>query len=234
MILDGVHFGDHLCVVALGIGIDGTKVPLALVEGSTENTTTVTDLLVGLRERGLDPSTPILVGIDGAKALAAAVKRVFDHPVIQRCQLHKQRNVTDRLPDDLGAVVGKRMRTAYHADTALAASAQLEALARELERTHPGAAGSLREGLEETLTVLRLNVPPSLARTLRSTTAIESMMSIARTHSRNVKNWQNGNMARPVPSRVTSTSQHCEPPSMSMSPPRPSVPSAVKKPVITA
>ena len=195
MMVDGVHFGDHLCVVALGIGIDGTKVPLALVEGSTENTTTVTDLLVGMRERGLDTSKPILVGIDGAKALAAAVKRVFDHPVIQRCQLHQQRNVTDRLPDDLGAVVGKRMRRAYHADTALAASAQLEALARELERTHPGAAGSLREGLEETLTVLRLNVPPSLARTLRSTNAIESMISIARTHSRNVKNWQNGNMA---------------------------------------
>ena len=99
--VDGVHFGDHLCVVALGIGIDGTKVPLALVEGSTENTTTVTDLLVGMRERGLDTSKPILVGIDGAKALAAAVKRVFDHPVIQRCQLHQQRNVTDRLPDDL-------------------------------------------------------------------------------------------------------------------------------------
>ena len=185
MMVDGVHFGDHLCVVALGIGIDGTKVPLALVEGSTENTTTVTDLLVGMRERGLDTSKPILVGIDGAKALAAAVKRVFDHPVIQRCQLHKQRNVTDRLPGDLGAVVGQRMPRADHPDTA---SAQLEALARALERTHPGAAGSLREGLQETLTVLRLNVPPSLARTLRSTTAIESMISIARTHSRNVNN----------------------------------------------
>jgi transposase-like protein len=98
LMVDGVHFGDHLCVVALGIGIDGTKVPLALVEGSTENTTTVTDLPVGMRERGPDPSKPILVGIDGAKALAAAVKRVFDHPVIQRCQLHQQRNVTDRPP----------------------------------------------------------------------------------------------------------------------------------------
>ena len=155
------------------------------------------------------------------------MQRVFDHSMIQRCQLHKQRNVTDRLPDDLGAVVGQRMPRADHPDTA---SAQLEALARELERTHPGAAGSLREGLQETLTMLRLNVPPSLARTLRSTTAIESMISIARTHSRNVKNWQNGNMARPVPSRVTSTSQHCEPPSMSMSPPRPSVPSAMMNP----
>jgi putative transposase len=195
LMIDGVHFGEHLCVVALGIGIDGSKHPLAVVEGSTENTTTVTDLLVGLRDRGLDTSKPILVGIDGAKALAAAVKRVFDHPVIQRCQLHKVRNVTDRLPDDLGAVVGKRMRAAYHADTALAAQAQLEALAKELERTHPGAAGSLREGLTETLTVLRLNVPPTLARTLRSTNAVESMISIARDHSRNVKNWQNGTMA---------------------------------------
>jgi putative transposase len=195
LMIDGVHFGDHLCVVALGIGIDGTKHPLALVEGSTENTTTVTDLLTGLRDRGLDTCKPILVGIDGAKALAAAVKRVFDHPVIQRCQIHKARNVADRLPDELAAAVGKRIRAAYHADTALAAQAQLEALARELERTHPGAAGSLREGMAETLTVLRLDVPPTLARTLRSTNAIESMISISRNHARNVTNWQNGTMA---------------------------------------
>ena len=88
LMIDGVHFGEHLCVVALGIGIDGTKHPLGLVEGSTENTTVVTELLTGLRERGLDTTRPILVGIDGAKALRAAVTRVFDHPVIQRCQLH--------------------------------------------------------------------------------------------------------------------------------------------------
>ena len=88
LMIDGVHFGAHLCVVALGIGIDGTKHPLGLVEGSTENTTVVTDLLAGLRERGLDTIGPILIGIDGAKALRAAVSRVFDHPVIQRCQLH--------------------------------------------------------------------------------------------------------------------------------------------------
>jgi transposase-like protein len=91
LMIDGVHFGDHLCVVALGIGIDGTKHPLALVEGCTENTTTVTELLVGLRERGLDTSRPTFVGIDGAKALRGAVIRVFDHPVIARCQLHKIR-----------------------------------------------------------------------------------------------------------------------------------------------
>jgi transposase-like protein len=195
LMIDGVHFGGHLCMVALGIGIDGTKHPLALVEGCTENTTTVTELLVGLRERGLDTSRPIFVGIDGAKALRAAVVRVFDHPVIGRCQLHKIRNVGDKLPDHLASTVAKRMRRAYHAESALAAQAQLEALAKELERTHPGAAASLREGMAETLTVLRLGVPPTLARTLRSTNSIESMISIARTHSRNVKNWQNGQMA---------------------------------------
>lgn len=185
--LDGVRFGEHLCVVALGIGIDGTKHPLGVVEGSTENTTTVTDLLTGLRERGLDTSRPILIGIDGAKALRAAVVRVFDHPVIQRCQLHKTRNVADKLPDHLAPAVTKRMRAAYHAESAIMAEAQLEALATELERTHPGAAGSLREGLAETLTVLRLGVSPTLARTLRSTNCVESMISIARTHSRNVE-----------------------------------------------
>jgi transposase-like protein len=195
LMIDGVHFGEHLCVVALGIGIDGTKHPLGLVEGSTENTTVVTDLLSGLRDRGLDTSRPVFVGIDGAKALRAAVTRVFDHPVIGRCQLHKLRNVADKLPDHLASTVTKRMRRAYHADTALAAEAQLEALAKELERTHPGAAASLREGLAETLTVLRLRVPPTLARTLRSTNSIESMISIARTHARNVKHWQNGQMA---------------------------------------
>ncbi|CAN5702317.1 hypothetical protein BH18ACT7_BH18ACT7_23020 [soil metagenome] len=195
LMIDGVHFGAHLCVVALGIGIDGTKHPLGLVEGSTENTTVVCDLLAGLRERGLDTARPILVGIDGAKALRAAVSRVFDHPVIQRCQLHKLRNVADKLPDHLAAAVTKRIRAAYHAESAIVAEAQLEGLAKELERTHPGAAGSLREGLTETLTVLRLDVPPTPARTLRSTNSVESMISIARTHSRNVKNWQTGNMA---------------------------------------
>jgi len=195
LLIDGVHFGDHLCVVALGISIDGTKYPLGLAEGSTENTAVVTDLLTGLRDRGLDTTRPMFVGIDGGKALRAAVTRVFTHPVIQRCQLHKIRNVADKLPDRLASTVTSRMRAAYHAQSALVAQAQLEALAKELERTHPGAAGSLREGLPETLTVLRLNVSPTLARTLRSTNSIESMISIARTHSMNVKNWQNGNMA---------------------------------------
>ncbi len=161
----------------------------------TENTSVVTDLLTGLRDRGLGTTRPIFVGIDGGKALRAAVVRVFDHPVIGRCQLHKIRNLADKLPDHLASTVTKRMRQAYHAESAIVAEAQLEALAKELERTHPGAAASLREGLAETLTVLRLGVSPTLARTLRSTNSIESMISIARDHSTNVKNWQNGNMA---------------------------------------
>ena len=195
LMVDGVHFGEHCCVVALGIGIDGTKHPLALVEGSTENATLVTDLLVGLRERGLEVTRPILCVIDGAKALRRAVLDVLDHPVIARCQLHKLRNVRDKLPERLRGPVERRMRAAYHAASALDAEAQLAALARELDKTHPGAAASLREGLVETLTVLRLGVPPTLARTLRSTNAIESMLSICREHAGNVKRWRDGTMA---------------------------------------
>ena len=195
LMIDGVHFADHLCVVALGIDIDGVKHPLAVVEGSTENTTLVRGLLVGLRKRGLDTTKPILTVLDGAKALAAAVKEVFDHPVLARCQIHKLRNVRDHLPEKMRGPVTKRIRAAYHADSALAAEALLEALAKELDKTHPGAARSLREGMAETLTVLRLGVPPTLARTLRSTNAIESMISISRDHARNVKRWRDGQMA---------------------------------------
>jgi transposase-like protein len=195
LMIDGVHFADHLCVVALGIDIDGVKHPLAVVEGSTENTTLVRGLLVGLRERGLDVTKPILAVLDGAQALSAAVKEVFDKPVIGRCQIHKLRNVRDHLPEKMRGPVGKRMREAYHAGSALEAEALLTALAKELDKTHPGAAGSLREGMAETLTVLRLDVPPTLARTLRSTNAIESMISISRDHARNVKRWRDGQMA---------------------------------------
>jgi putative transposase len=194
LMVDGIRVADHTCVVALGITIDGTKVPLALAEGATENATVTRDLLAGLRDRGLDVTRPILVVIDGAKALRRAVLDVFDHPVIQRCQLHKLRNVTDRLPDALASVVAKRMRTAYRNPDPLMAQADLEALARELDRSHPGAAGSLREGLAETLMIGRLGVPPTLARTLRSTNSIESMIEICRDHAANVKRWQDGQM----------------------------------------
>jgi transposase-like protein len=195
LMIDGVHFAESCCVVALGIDIEGTKHPLALVEGSTENATLVSGLLVDLRERGLDVTRPMLVGIDGSKALRKAVLDVLDHPVIQRCQLHKIRNVKDHLPQRLRASVGRKMTDAYHAASALEAEAALLALANELDRTHPGAAASLREGLEDTLTVLRLGVPPTLARTLRSTNTIESMISVCREHAANVKRWRDGQMA---------------------------------------
>src|SRR5215472_8133495 len=119
--VDGVHFGAHTCVVALGIGIDGTKHPLGVEEGSTENTAVVTELITGLRDRGLDTSKPILAVLDGAKALSRAVKDVFDKPVIHRCQQHKIRNVIDKLPERLKSVTEKRMRQAYHAESALKA-----------------------------------------------------------------------------------------------------------------
>jgi putative transposase len=195
LMIDGVHFAESCCVVALGIDIEGSKHPLALVEGSTENATLVCGLLVDLRERGLDVTRPMLVGIDGSKALRKAVLDVLDHPVIQRCQLHKIRNVKDHLPQRLRSSVGRKMTDAYHAASALEAEAALLALAKELDRTHPGAAASLREGLEDTLTVLRLGVPPTLARTLRSTNTIESMISVCRDHSANVKRWRDGQMA---------------------------------------
>ena len=195
LMIDGVHFAESCCVVALGIGLDGVKHPLALVEGSTENATLVTELLVGLRERALDVTRPMFVGLDGSKALRKAMLAVLDHPVIQRCQLHKIRNVKDHLPQRLRSSVGRKMTDAYHADSALEAQAALLDLATELDRTHPGAAASLREGLDETLTVLRLNVPPTLARTLRSTNCIESMISVCREHASNVKHWRDGQMA---------------------------------------
>jgi len=194
VMIDGVHFAGHCCVVALGIGIDGTKHPLALEEGDTENTTVVKDLLAGLRDRGLDTTRAMLFVLDGAKALHAGVRAVFDHPVIQRCQIHKVRNVESKLPDRLAATVAQKMRAAYRGDDALQAEADLRALAGELRKAHPGAAGSLLEGLTETLTVVRLGVPPTLRSTLRSTNAIESMIEVCRDHSRNVKRWRDGDM----------------------------------------
>ena len=169
---------------------------------------------------------------------------MFDHPVIGRCQLHKIRNVADKLPDQLASTVAKRMRAAYHAESALAAEAQLEALAKELDRTHPGAAASLREGLAETLTVLRLGVPPTLARTLRCTNSIESMISIARTHSPQREElaeraaWRCAGAppgwSRPASSSAASTATctcpRCAPPSTRMSPRKLSAPSVMMTP----
>jgi putative transposase len=138
LMVDGIKVADHTCVVALGITLDGTKVPLGLAEGATENATVVRELLADLCERGLETTRPILVVVDGAKALRGAISDVFDHPIVQRCQLHKLRNVADRLPDAVASTVAKRMRHIYHHPDALVAQAELEALARELDRSHPG------------------------------------------------------------------------------------------------
>ena len=137
LMIDGVHFGEHTCVVALGIGIDGTKHPLAVEEGSTENATLVTELVTGLRDRGLDVTRPILAVLDGAKALTRAVKDVFDKPLIQRCQQHKIKNVRDKLPERLRAVAERRMRQAYHAESALKAEGLLTELAASWTRPTP-------------------------------------------------------------------------------------------------
>jgi hypothetical protein len=194
IMVDGVIFAGHTCVVALGIDVDGSKSPLALAEGDTENATLVKGLLVGLRDRGLDVTRPTLFVIDGSTALPPAIKAVFDHPVIGRCQEHKIRNVRGYLPDGMAKIVERRMRAAYKNLDPLVGQGDLEALAKELERSHPGAAGSLREGLAETFTVARLKVPPTLFRTLRSTNCVESMIEICRDHSRNVKRWRDGQM----------------------------------------
>jgi len=151
--------------------------------------------ITGLRDRGLDVTKPILAVLDGAKALSRAVKDVFDKPLIHRCQQHKIRNVRGRLPEKMRTVAEKRMRAAYHAESALKAEGLLTDLAAELGKIHPGAAASLREGMAETLTILRLGVPPALARTLHSTNPIESMIEICREHSKNVKRWRDGTMA---------------------------------------
>src|SRR3954449_6193964 len=142
LMVDGVHFAEHCCVVALGTDAEGAKHPLALAEGSTENTTLVRGLLADLRERGLDTTGPVLAVLDGSKALAAGVREVFDHPVTQRCQLHKIRNVKNRLPDKLREVVARRMRAGYPAEPGLHAQAQLEALGGGPDSNSPRAAAS--------------------------------------------------------------------------------------------
>ena len=195
IMVDGVHFAQHLCVVALGIGIDGTKHPLAVVEGDTENATVVKRLLVGLQRAGPRRDQAHPVRPRRRQGAHRAVKAVFDHPVIARCEEHKVRNVRRHLPKGVAAIVERRMRLAYRNPDPLAGQGDLEALATELDRSHPGAAASLREGLAETFTISRLGVPPTLARTLRSTNAIESMIEICRDHSTNVKRWRDGQMA---------------------------------------
>jgi putative transposase len=197
LMVDGVHFAEHCCVVALAICTDGTKVPVGLWLGDTENKTIVTHLLADLVDRGLSGESGLLVVIDGAKALAAGVRKVFgDQVLVQRCVLHKRRNVADHLPAEAAGWVDAKLARAFnHADPAAGLRA-VEDLARALENRWPDAAASLREGLDEMFTVRRLGVSERLARTLTSTNPIESMISIARSTSRNVKRWRDGKMVK--------------------------------------
>ena len=195
MMIDGLELQGRTNVVALGITTEGVKIPLGLWEGSTENATVATALLSDLVERGLDPEQGILFVIDGAKALRKAIHNVFGDAPVQRCVRHKERNVIDHLPERDRPGVKQRLRRAWALDDHARALDQLRQLARELERSYPGAAGSLREGMEETLTLTRLGVTGSLKRTLESTNPCESMIEIVRRTQRNVKRWSSGEMA---------------------------------------
>ena len=195
MMLDGLELKGRTNIVCLGITTEGVKIPLGLWEGSTENATVATALLSDLVERGLDPAQGILFVIDGAKALRKAIRNVFGQAPVQRCVRHKERNVIDHLPERERPSVKQRLRRAWALDDHARALDQLRQLAGELECTYPGAAGSLREGLEETLTLTRLGVTGSLKRTLESTNPCESMLEIVRRTQRNVKRWSSGEMA---------------------------------------
>lgn len=193
--IDGFDFAGHMMIGALGVTADGTKIPLGVVQGSTENATVVRGLVSELRDRGLDATDGILFVLDGGKALARAVKDVFGaKAVIQRCRLHKERNVMDHLPETERAWVLRKMRQAWANPAADEGVAALEALASQLAKINPDAAGSLREGLAEMFTVTRLRVTGTLLKTLASTNPVESMVEIVRDHSRNVKRWQPGDM----------------------------------------
>ena len=193
VLIDGTPFKDRHIIVALGIGCDGRKTVLGLREGATENTTVVGALLSDLLERGLDFSTPRLYVLDGGKALQAAVRRhAGEAAFIQRCQVHKKRNVVDHLPEEHKADVRRKLQKAYAMVDYADAKRALERLHHELMHLNPSAARSLEEGFEETLTVHKLRVPDQLRRTLSCTNVIESAFSIVETVCRNVKRWREG------------------------------------------
>jgi putative transposase len=195
LMLDGIDLKGRCCIVALGIDTDGIKHPLGLWDGSTENATVATTLLANLAGRGLDCEQGVLVVLDGAKALHKAVRDVLGvHTPVQRCIRHKERNVLEHLAERDRPPVKRRLRQAWALDDHDHALERLRALAAELDRSHPGAAASLREGLEETLTVTRLGVRGDLRKTLQSTNPCESMIDTVRRTARNVKRWQNGDM----------------------------------------
>jgi len=195
VLVDGIHFRDRVVLLALGIDTRGEKHVLGLREGSTENATVVRALISDLIERGLDPERPRLWVIDGAKALRRAIRDHFgEAALVQRCQVHKLRNVLEHLPERLRPSVRRALPDAWNSRDAELALRQLERLARSLGREHPGAAASLREGMEETLTVQRLGLEGALARTLRTTNSLENLNGAVAHHTRNVRRWRDGQM----------------------------------------
>jgi putative transposase len=196
LLIDGIEIGKQVLVVALGIESSGQKHVLGLWQGATENTTLVKSLLEDLVARGLKPDRRYLFVIDGAKALRAAIEKVFgERAEVQRCQVHKRRNVKDHLPENCQKDYDRRIRNAYALTNYAEAKGELEKIVRQLERINPSAAHSLEEGLEETLTVHRLGVGELLRRTLSSTNSIESCLSTVERVTHNVKRWREGDQA---------------------------------------
>lgn len=195
--IDGLHMDDNqLMIGAVGVGAEGHKHPLGVVEGATESAATVQALLDNLIERGLDPEVCRLFIVDGAKALTKAIRRTFGGDIpIQRCQVHKARNITDRIDPKLHAAVRRALRQAWEMDDADKAERLLRNLARRLEPEAPGVSKSILEGLDEILTVTRLGLPKELRRSLASTNIIESMNAVIRQVCRNVKRWRDARMA---------------------------------------
>ncbi len=190
LLIDGVHLGDSVYLVALGVETTGNKAVIGFREGSTENAGVCVQLLEDMVERGLNTDVPVLSVIDGSKALRTAVERFFgNRAIVQRCQIHKRRNVKQHLPDKYHAEYERKMRAAYKMTSYADARAALASIGRELERLNPDAAASLREGLEETLTLHRLEIPTQLRTSFSSTNLIESAFSRGRTVMRNVKRW---------------------------------------------
>jgi transposase-like protein len=198
LLVDGIEVARQTVVVALGITSDGTKVPLGLAQGSTENSALCTSLLQGLLSRGLKVEDKLLCIIDGGKGIRKALDDVFgDRAVIQRCQVHKQRNLREHLPEERHGYVLSTMRDAYRAASADTARKKLRGLVSWLESNgHEDAAASLREGLEETLTVVKLDLPITLRRSLATTNNIENLVGSIRRVSRNVKRWRGSDMIR--------------------------------------
>jgi putative transposase len=207
--IDGMVFGDHVMIGAVGVDAEGHKHVLAIREGATENATVVKELLEDLVARGVHPDQKRLFVIDGSKALRTAINAVFgnQHPV-QRCRAHKLRNVMDHLPEDQKSQVKSAMRAAWRLD-AKGGVARLKKLAEWLEREYPSAAASLLEGLEECFTINRLDVPASLHRCLATTNIIESPHSGVRMRTRRVCRWRDSGMVkRWMASALLATEKH--------------------------